>query len=186
MVVYIDIQQWISMNSMVTIYTLLQKKKKKKKNVFLLSDFNVGLLKYDKHGGRNEFINSLFSYMFLPYIWHSSRVTDHSQTTTDNIFSMFKKKPVCGNLTSTIYDDLPQVLFISSVFPDNPATKSNIFESNWTNFNQDEFLMNSLIKIWVISWVLNMVISFVYDIEYFIGQGNSFKYKYTNFRSIYI
>ena len=50
------------------LHIITKKEKKKKKNVFLLSDFNVGLLKYDKHGGTNEFINSLFSYMFLPYI----------------------------------------------------------------------------------------------------------------------
>ena len=39
---------------------LLQKISKEKKNVFLL-DFNVDLLKYDKHAGTNEFIDSLSS-----------------------------------------------------------------------------------------------------------------------------
>ena len=33
---------------------LLQKISKEKKNLFLLGDFNVVLLKYDKHAGTNE------------------------------------------------------------------------------------------------------------------------------------
>ena len=67
--------------------TLLQKISKEKKNAFLLGDFNVDLLKYDKHAGANEFIDSLSSYMYLPYILHPTRVTGHSQTIIDNLFS---------------------------------------------------------------------------------------------------
>ena len=59
---------------------------------FLCGDFNVDLLKYDKHAGTNEFIDLLSSYMYLPYILHPTRVTSHSQTIIDNIFSMFQKK----------------------------------------------------------------------------------------------
>ena len=115
---------------------LLQKILKEKKNVFLLSNFNVDLLKYDKHAGTNEFIDSLSSYMYFPCILHPARVTGHSQTITDNIFSNYvSKEAVCGNLTSTRSDHLPQVLLIASMFSDNPNTKTNIFERSWTNFN---------------------------------------------------
>ena len=48
---------------------LLQKMSKEKKNVFLLGDFDVDLLKYDKHVGTNEFIDSLFFlYVFAIYL----------------------------------------------------------------------------------------------------------------------
>ena len=70
---------------------LLQRISKEKKNVFLLGEFNVDLLKYDKHAETNEFIDSLSSYMYLPYILHPTRVTGHSQKIIDNIFSMFQK-----------------------------------------------------------------------------------------------
>ena len=87
---------------------LLQKISKEKKNVFLLGDFNVDLLKYDKHAGTNEFVDSLSSYMYLPYILHPTRVTGHSETIIDHIFSNYvSKEVVCGNLTSTISDHLP-------------------------------------------------------------------------------
>ena len=48
---------------------LLQIFSKEKKIVFLLGDFNVDLLKYDKHAGTNEFIDSLFSYMYFQCIY---------------------------------------------------------------------------------------------------------------------
>ena len=89
--------------------------------------------------------------MYLPYILHPARVTGHSQTIIDNIFS---KEIVCGNLTLTISDHLPQVLFIPSMFSDNPDKKSNIFERSWTNFNQAEFVMDYFDKDW--SSILNL------------------------------
>ena len=131
---------------------LLQKISKEKKNVLLLGDFNVDLLKYDKQAGTNEFIDSLSSYMYLPYILHPTRVTSHSQIIIDNIFSNYvSKEAVSGNLTSTISDHLPQVFFIPSMLSDNLATKSNIFERSWKNFNQADLSWITLIKIGVTS-----------------------------------
>ena len=67
--------------------------------------------------------------MYFPNILHPPRVTGHSQTTIDNIFSNYiSKEAVCGNLTSTISDHFPQVLFIPSMFSNNPDKKSNISE----------------------------------------------------------
>ena len=96
---------------------LLQKISKEEKNVFLLGNFNVDLLKFYKHAGTSEFIDSLSSYMYLPYILHSmylpyilhlTRVTDHFQTIINNIFSNYvSKEAMRGNLTSKISDHLP-------------------------------------------------------------------------------
>ena len=124
------------MNLMITI-------SKEKKNVFGLGDFSVNLLKHDKHAGRNEFLDSLTSFMFLSYILHPTRVPGHSQTILDNIFSNYiSKETVCSNLNSTISDHLPQVLFIPSMSLETLATKSNTLERSWTNFNQAEFAMD--------------------------------------------
>ena len=133
----------------------MQKISKENKNVYFLGDFNVDLIKYDKHAGTNKFIDSLSSYMYLPYTLHPIRVTGHSQTIFDNIFSNYvSKETVCGNLASTISDHLPQVLFIPSMFSDNPATKSNIFERSWKKSNQAKFLMDYFVKDW--SNILNL------------------------------
>ena len=85
----------------------------------------------------------------------TTRVTGHSQTIIDNIFSYYvSKEPLCSNQTSTISDHLLQDLFIPSTFLDNSDTKSNTFEKSWTNFNQAEFVMDYFDKDW--SNILNL------------------------------
>ena len=80
-----------------------------------------------------SFLTHFFLCVLL-YTLHPTRVTGHSQTIIDNIFSNYiSKETVCDNLTSTISTHLPQVLFIPSMFSDTPATKSNISERSWTN-----------------------------------------------------
>ena len=75
------------------------------------------------------------------YILHPLRVTGHSETKVDNIFSNYvSKEAMCSNLTSAICHHLPQVFFAHSMFSGNLATKSNISERSWTNFNQAEFV----------------------------------------------
>ena len=50
------------------INLLLDKRSKQIQSVFLLGDFNVNLLKFEKHTLANEFLDSLSPHMFLPYI----------------------------------------------------------------------------------------------------------------------
>ena len=59
---------------------LLQKISKEKKNVFLLDDFN-DLRKYDKHDGTLH-----------PTILYPTRITAHSQTIIEHIFSNYFKR----------------------------------------------------------------------------------------------
>ena len=66
--------------------TLLDKISKENKSVFLLGDFNVDLLKYDKHAPTNEFWDSLSSNMFLAHITQPNRISTTSKTLIDNIF----------------------------------------------------------------------------------------------------
>ena len=66
------------------------------KTNFLLSDFNIDLLKYESHNSTNEFLDSLSSNMILPYILHPTRITGHSKTLIDNIFSNhISKEAIC-------------------------------------------------------------------------------------------
>ena len=59
---------------------LLYKISKESKSSFLLSDFNVALAKYGYHAPTNEFLDSLFSRMFLPHIIQPTRVNNNCKT----------------------------------------------------------------------------------------------------------
>ena len=122
---------------------LLAKLSKEKKTVFLLGDFNVGLSKYEQHSLTNEFLDSLASSMFLPCIIQPPRVTSNSKTIIDNIFSnIISTDIIPGNLTETISDHRPQFLIAPEIFTNSPSSKSNYFEGAWSNFNQQNFILD--------------------------------------------
>ena len=47
---------------------------------------------------------------------------------------------ISGNLTATISDHLPQFLIATEIFRNSPSNKSNYFECDWRNFNQENFI----------------------------------------------
>ena len=93
-------------------------------------------------------LQSLIQYD-LPYILHPTRITGHSKTLIDNIFSNhISKEAICGNLTSTISDHLPQFLIMPSIFSDPSSSKSNVYERSWSNFNKEELILDYFEKDW--------------------------------------
>ena len=94
----------------------LSKINKNKCNVFLMGDFNIDLLQYDSHSYTNNFLNTVISQSFVPYIHQLTRVTDQSATVIDNIFSNITDyKTISGNITSLIVDNFAQFLLIKKM-----------------------------------------------------------------------
>ena len=81
--------------------------------------------------------------MVLPYIIQPTRITSHSKSITDNIFSNYiSQEIISGNLTSTISDHLPQFLIAPHTFSNPPNKKASIFERDWSKFNCEEFILD--------------------------------------------
>ena len=74
---------------------------------FLVGHFNVNLLNYNEHNPTNKFVDSLALNLVIPVTSHPTRITAHSNTLMDNIFSNFIDPDIIsGNLTATISDHL--------------------------------------------------------------------------------
>ena len=88
---------------------LLKKINQEQKKKFLLGDFNVDLMGYNKHKQQQQqFLDSLASNSYLLYIIQPSRHTSYSRNFIDNIFSnVISKDIICDNITATISDHLP-------------------------------------------------------------------------------
>ena len=87
---------------------LLENISKEQKSIFLLGDFNVNLLNCNEHNQTNEFLDSLASNSFMPLILQPTRITSHSNTLADEMFSnVIDPDMIFGNLTATISDHLP-------------------------------------------------------------------------------
>ena len=122
---------------------LLDKLSKENKTIFLLGDFNINWLNYYIHPPTNEFLDSLSSHYFLPHILQPSRVTTNSKTLIDNIFSnMAVPNIISGNLTASISDHLPQFLVAPNIFFNASYPKSNIYERDWSRFDQENFVLD--------------------------------------------
>ena len=49
----------------------------------------MNLLNYNDHQPKNDFLDSLATNSFISYIVNPTRITSHSKTLIDNIFSNF-------------------------------------------------------------------------------------------------
>ena len=54
---------------------------------YIMGYFNLDLLNTDLHSDTNEFINALFSHFLYLLISKPTRLTSHSGTLIDNIFT---------------------------------------------------------------------------------------------------
>ena len=122
---------------------LLENISKEQKSIFLLGDFNVNLLNCNEHNQTNEFLDSLASDSFIPLILQPTIITSNSNTLIDNIFSnVINRDIISGNLTPTISDHLPQFTIIQNMFGNILCNKSNIYERDWSNFDQENFILD--------------------------------------------
>ena len=71
----------------------------KNKEVMLLDDFNIDLLKCDSNKNVSDFLNIVYSSNLLPNITSPTRLTSRNQTFIDNISSsIINDDCIAGNL----------------------------------------------------------------------------------------
>ena len=100
-VVSVDIQVCIHLN----LNDLLEKLSHENKEIILMGDFNIDLLKYETHDDSADFLDAIYASFLLPYISAPSRVTPHSKALIDNIFSnTIEDGSISGNLVTAISD----------------------------------------------------------------------------------
>ena len=85
-------------------------------------------MNYNEHNQTSEFLDSLASNSFIPLILQSTRITNHSNTLIDNIFSnVIDPDIISGNLTVTISDHLPQFAIIPNMLASILGNINQIF-----------------------------------------------------------
>ena len=120
------------------ISELLRKNTKEDKTIVLMGDFNIDLLKYDTNTDSATFLDSMYKNFFLPYILTPTRVTTHSKTLTDTIFSNNTEDGLISeNITTTITDHYAQFLLKKNIHLQH--TNQKIFRHNFKNVNDAQF-----------------------------------------------
>ena len=121
---------------------LLENISKEEKSIFLLGDFNVNLFNYNESNQTNEFLDFRVSNSFIHLVLQPTRITSHSNTLIDNIFSnIIDPDIILGNLTAIISDHLPQYAIIPNMFGNISGNKSNIYERDRSKFDRENFIL---------------------------------------------
>ena len=98
---------------------------KDNKHCYITGDFKLDLLKHESHSVAAQFSDSLFAFGFLPMITKPTRITAHSATLIDNIFTNNTTvSSKSGLIISDISDHLP---IFSIVLGDYLRKDSNSF-----------------------------------------------------------
>ena len=86
-----------------------------KKMSILAGDYNLDLIKHDKHGPTADFLNNLFAYSYIPTIRNPTRIADSSATLIDNIFvNSVQYHMKAAIVYSDISDHLPIALHLET------------------------------------------------------------------------
>ena len=119
---------------------LLEKLTLENKEVILLGDFNIDLLKCDSNKKFSDFLDILYSTNLIPNINSPTRLTSQSQTLIDNICSsVINDDCIVGNLISTVSDHHAQFLIIPN-YTITQNSKKDIHKQNSKHFSSKKIL----------------------------------------------
>ena len=120
---------------------------KEKQSIFIMGDFDFDLLQYETHNLTNDFITTVTSNSFISYVLQPTRVTDHSSTVIDNIFSNITDfETTSGNITTMIADHFSQFLIVKKF---HVNIKSNCyFTYDYSKFGKEKFINDFALLDW--------------------------------------
>ena len=115
----------------------LSKIENKNKITCVMGDFDLNLLNYKIHTHKNDFVNSMVSHCLIPSILQPTRVTDHSATVIDNIFSnVTDYETTSGNILNQVADHYSQFLILKKV----PVIHKDSAYYTYDYFDKDNLL----------------------------------------------
>ena len=122
------------------LQNLLEKLSSENKNIVLMGDFNINLLKHESQVDISEFLEYMLSNCLTPHIIKPTRFTSHSKTLIDNIFSTFFHNCITGNITVDISDHFAQFLSIPLKYKTTNPSTNLIQQRDYTNFDETQFI----------------------------------------------
>ena len=122
----------------------LEKLTYENKNLVLLGDFNIDLINFNNNTESSDFLETITSNSLMPLILQPTRITSHSKTLIDNIFTNITEKSVkLGNITCSISDHLAQFAILQVQTPNQTHNETEL-KRDFTKFNKNDFTLDFL------------------------------------------
>ena len=129
---------------------ILEKLSFENKNVILLGDFNIDLMHYDSDNNTCNFLDTIMSNSLLPLILRPTRITTHSKTLIDNIFTnIVENEVISGNITCSISDHLSQFAIFKIQIGNKKKKTTESPKRDFSKFNRDNFILDILEVDWI-------------------------------------
>ena len=106
-----------------TLHDIMNKINTERKHGIVMGDMNIDLLKFDIHNKTNDYLEALFSLGFSPVITLPTRLSQHSATLIDHIYTNRTSSTNSGVIITDVADHFG-IFYI---------TKENKFMSNHSN-----------------------------------------------------
>ena len=126
---------------MIRMNDVLGNTSRDNKMSYLMGDFNLNLLNNQNHNAAGEFLDGLYSHLFFPLITLPSRITSHTATLIDNIFSNHAEHSYLRS--GLLITDISDHLLIFSVSLDHMLThqrQESLFVRDKSERNISSFL----------------------------------------------
>ena len=109
--------------------------------VYITGDINIDFFRYNTDNQTSEYLDMLLSFGYLPIISKSTRITDHSATLIDHIYTNVPQKVVkSGICLAGITDHLPIFCTLNNKLPTYDDRK---YFRDFSRF-KDELFINDL------------------------------------------
>ena len=126
------------------IESQLNKLNNERCEVYITGDMNIDFLKYSSDNKTSDYLDMLLNLGYLPIITKATRITDHSTTLIDHIYTNSPQKVVKSGICLVgISDHLPVFCTIENKLP---ILKENKYYRDFSKFNNEQFI-NDLSKI---------------------------------------
>ena len=156
------------------INAILYKIERENKICYLAGDFNVDLLKSESCDFSNRFIEQLFTSSFFPLITKPTRITAHTATLIDNIYTNDSEK-INNSINRIILTDISDHLpIIHMCNMDNYKQIKSIDKTRYTRTINDESIRNVTDEIRGLTW------------EEILNANTNPDNAYNNFLEIYL
>ena len=118
----------------------LEKLSYENKDIILMGDCNIDILKYDTNNDSAAFLDMMYENFLLPYISSPTKVTPRSQSLIDNIFSnIIEDEIISGNITTTISDHYAQFTLFKNKTKSLKNRKIAKFARNYKTLDKEMF-----------------------------------------------
>ena len=109
-----------------------------KYDMYIMGDMNIDLLKYHCHQQTERYLDMIYSFNLLPVITKPTRITTHTATLIDHIYTNTINRLTSGIATVDISDHLPVFCLVDT--PLKKQTKQNMYFRDYSKFNTESYL----------------------------------------------